>query len=156
MDPRLRSRMAAAKVWWNRYQTDADLKVTLVCSKLRRAGLIKTQMVDKNHVTNVIMHGSSSAIPIRRPEDFVDVFAPETLTQVNPIVHETFPVPAAPASDDEDNVEQETISEALQKTTLETSLRDESMDSLLNSVNALSGDRNNIINVVNSEDEMQD
>ena len=87
-DPHLRRVMATKKVYWNCFQTRIDRNISFVCSKLRRAQLIHSQVIDKWHITCVIPKTGDWPIPITCMEDFVDVFNPAMLAQVNGIIHQ--------------------------------------------------------------------
>ena len=95
MSPKLRGPMKRAKVWWDRFHCEHDTKISRICHKLWKHKLIDGFVVDKNHITNVVKKNRSHAIPITHPQDFVEVFDPSELGQVNPIIQEFFPTPPA-------------------------------------------------------------
>jgi len=87
-DPKLRILMKERKIFLNRLQTPTDIDITRLCSKLRRAGLIAGQLVDKWHLTNVMPLDGSPPVPITGEEDFVEVFSPTVMVQVQGIIHD--------------------------------------------------------------------
>ena len=88
MSPKLRKKMKEVKIWINRFQTKHDQNISLICSKLRRANLIHSQLVDKHHITNVVRTEGVVPIPISKVEDFVEVYPANELHYVNAIVQQ--------------------------------------------------------------------
>jgi hypothetical protein len=146
MDPRLRSCMAAAKVWWNRYQLQPDLEIAAICSKLRRAGHISGQIVDKNHITNVVLHNRT--VPISHPEDFVEVFGPQEISAVMAIVQEIIPSAAAPPDQEPDNLP---VAPAAVSDQNSMDVETDTMEHLLDEVAGLSTLGENIVTVSDAE-----
>ena len=55
MDRSLRGKMGRAGVYWDRFQAETDHKLFQVGLKLKRAKVIHEVVVDRHHVTNVVV-----------------------------------------------------------------------------------------------------
>ena len=63
-DPALLLRKQQSGVYWNRYQTENDRQIFKTCTSLKRKECIYNAIIDKNHVTNVIMKKGSRPLAI--------------------------------------------------------------------------------------------
>ena len=55
MNPALRKKMKESNVWFNRAQTEIDTEMRILCNKLKKASLIQEVIVDKEHLTTVVI-----------------------------------------------------------------------------------------------------
>ena len=74
LDPKLKGKMARARVFWTRYQVAQDHHIHRISAELRKAGLLYSFFVDRQHVTVIQRTSDCQPRAIKYVSDFASVF----------------------------------------------------------------------------------